>query len=51
MENECAWCGTDFKNNYLILEYKNNYYCDEDCLIHDIGVRICLFKNSENEDN
>ena len=51
MKKKCAWCDADFKNNDLILEYRNNYYCDQDCLTEDIGARSYVFKINESEEN
>jgi len=44
MENECGWCGTEFKEMDAIIEYKKMYFCDEDCLMHTIGARFVCYE-------
>ena len=33
---ECAYCGDDFEETGACLVYKDEYYCDEECLYNAI---------------
>ena len=35
-EMECAYCGDDFEETGACLVYKDEYYCDEECLYNAI---------------
>ena len=49
MDKECGWCGHEFEDMDTIYKYKEMYFCDEDCLCHQIGAILVVFYKEEVE--
>lgn len=49
MDNCCAWCGKEFEHLEEIIKFRQQYFCDEDCLMGELNSEIDSVTYSEQE--